>query len=202
MSGSLWLGLDPADPQADERHVEHLVLDLLHTVQVEADLVLTHVVTAAGSLPRNAASARLVGRAADVLEETTLARQLEVGWSGSSVLAGRSDGPVLETGPDEARAAARAALRQGRDGTAGRAVRFPGQDALHAPLPVSDVPLVSAVVEVLPVVGDVGAAAVLDTSGYVRPRLVDGRLVLHVVPGPGDTVVPVESLEVHVCGGH
>jgi len=200
VSEPLWLGLDPVDSAVEERHLEHVVLDLLAALAVEADLVLTHVVRSAGA-PRTAASVRLTGRG-DVLAESPLAALIVGQWSGAFVLEGSTDGPTLEHGPHDGRQAAGEAVAQGRSGESGRAALFPGQDALVAPLPVSDVPLVCAIAAVLPVVGQVDASTLLDPSGYVRPRFAGGRLLLEVVPGPGGVVVPAEQLEEHACAGH
>lgn len=148
------------------------------------------------------ASARLPGRSGGVLDESGLLGRLAELWSGAAVLEGSGDEPAVEIGPRGARAGARLAVAQAREGRAGRAVRFPGQDALLAPLPVAEFPLVSAISAVLPAVGDVHPATVLDPAGHVRPRLRDGQLVLVVRPGPGGTVVPVEKQHEHACAGH
>lgn len=198
---ALWLALDPEDPQQEERHLEHVVLDLLHDLGLAAPLVLTHLVRTQG-VPRTAASAELTGRRASPLEEGPLLADLQRAWPGAFVLAGASHDAVVERGSPAGRDGARAALAEGRTGAGGRAVRFPGQDALTAALPVEDVPRVCAVAQVVAVVGQLTAGTVLDPSGHVRPRQVEGRLVLEVRPGPGRTVVPVEKREVHACAGH
>lgn len=198
---SLWLGLDPDDAHADARHLEHLVLELLAQVGLDADLVLTHVVRGP-SAPRAAATSRVPSGDEDVLARTSLLTALRRSWRGGFVLQGALDGPVVECGPEPARAGARAALALARSGAEGRAVRFAGQDALTGPLPVADLPLVSAITAVLPVVGAITDGAVLDPSGHVRPQLRDGVLVLPVRPGPGGTLVPVEKRDEHACAGH
>ncbi|MDQ3664680.1 MAG: hypothetical protein M3353_08500 [Actinomycetota bacterium] len=197
----LWLGLDPADGGVDERHLEHQVLDLLAGLHVEADLVCTHVVVSQG-LTCVAASVRLAGRAGEPLGETALLDALRERWSGAAVLEGPANEPSVETGPRDARTVARTAVAQARDGLAGRAVRFPGQEALGGPLPVADVPLVSTVTAAIPAVGELGPDTVLDPSGHVRPHFEQGRLVLLVRPGPAGTMVPVEKLNQHACAGH
>lgn len=199
MTGVRWLGLDPADGGVDERHVEHRVLDLLDVLGLTADLVCTHTVD--GPI-RTAASARLTGRTGDVLSEVALVAALRARWDGAAVLDDGPDGAAVELGPPAFRAGARAALAQARDGLAGRAVRFPGQDALGRDLPVGDVALVSAVQAVVPAVGDVTGDTLLRTAGYLRPRYEAGRLLLDVRPGPDGTVVPVEKEHVHACAGH
>lgn len=198
---ALWLGLDPQDPHAEERHLEHLVLDLLQDLGLAAPLVLTHLVRTQG-MPRTAASARLTGRRPSPLEEGPLLAELHRAWPGAFVLAGGQHDAVVERGSPAGRDGARAALSEGRTGAGGRAVRFPGQDALTAPLPVEDVPRVCAVADVVAVVGELAPGTVLDPCDHVRPRQVEGRLVLEVRPGPGGSVVPVEKREVHSCAGH
>lgn len=225
--GDLWLGLDPGDGGIDDRHLEHAVLDLLDAlalmpgVDASADLVCTHVVEVAGSV-RVAASARLPGRTGGALGQADLLAGLRAAWSGAAVLLGPiegdgaqgdgaegygaegygAEGAAVEIGPRQARDGAREAARQLQAGRAARAARFPGQEALTSPLPVSDVPLVCAVEAVVPVVGEATATTVLDPSGHVRPRLEGGRLLLDVRPGPGGTVVPMEKRTVHACAGH
>lgn len=201
MSPALWLGLDPGDATDDERHVEHEVLDLLVAAGLEADLVCTHVVTG-GGLTHIAATARLVGRAADPLEELILLKELLTRWSGAVVLDSEGDGTTVEAGPAHLRGGAREALLQVRGASAGRAVRFRGQEALVAPLAVLQVPVVSEIATLVPAVGALTSQAVLDPKGHVRPHFVEGRLVLTVRPGRDSTFVPVEKLETHACGGH
>ncbi len=201
MTTGPWLGLVPADPACDARHLEHAVLDVLEALDLTADLVLTHVVRGEHG-PRVAASARLTGRGDDVLDEVPLLRALAAAWTGPVLLAGEPDGPSLEAGQPEGRQAARQAVEQGRSGREGRAIRFPGQSSLTGPLPVADVGLVSAITAVLPAVGELAQDAVLDPCGHLRPTLVDGRLVLAVRQGPHGTVVPVEKLDEHACAGH
>jgi hypothetical protein len=199
----LLLGLDPASHEADEREVEHEVEHLLRRLPVRTDLVCTHTVGgAAGEALRTAASVRLVGLDGDALDQAGLLTALAGLWGGAAVLADDSDGPSVEIGPSDFRSGARAAVEQARRGEGGRAVRFPGQDRLAAPLHVNEVPLVSSVHALLPAAGVLAPDAVLDPGGYLRPRFVAGRLVLDVRPGPGGTVVPVERASVHTCSGH
>ncbi len=198
---SLWLGLDPDDPDADARHLDHVVVELLERVGLDADLVLTHVVRGTGA-PRCAATARVPSRDEDVLSRTGLLTALRATWHGAFVLQAALDGAVVECGPEAAREGARAALAQARGGSEGRAVRFAGQDALTGPLPVADLPMVSAIAGVSTVGGDAPRDAVLDPRGHVRPHLLDGVLVLSVRPGGGSTVIPSEKRDEHACAGH
>ena len=203
MTEVLLLGLDPARGEADEREVEHDVEHLLRRLPVRTDLVCTHTVGGAGGAPpRAAASVRLLGLEGDALDQLGLLTLLSGLWGGAAVLSDDSDGPSVEVGPSDFRAGAREAVAQARRGDGGRAIRFPGQGRLSAPLPVQEVPLVSSVHALVPVVGALPPDAVLDPAGDLRPRFVAGRLVLDVRPGPGSTVVPVERTSLHAAAGH
>ena len=84
--------------------------------------------------------------------------------------------------------------------TSGRLVHFPGEGALTGRLTVADV-LAASVVDEVVVLG--GAphlpSTVLDTLGYVRPRLEAGRVRLLVQPGPNGTMVPFDREDTHDC---
>ena len=195
-----WLGLDPGDGGADERHVEHVVLELVHALGLDADLVCTHTVAVDGVV-RKVASVRLPG-GAPALESHALLGDLQARWPGGAILEGSDDEAAVEVGPRPARAGARLGVAAARAGLEGRASRFPGQDALDGPMPVGDVHLISAIALVEPAVGNITADTVFDPAGYVRPTFRDGRLVLLVCPGPDGSVVPLDELENHACAGH
>ena len=74
-----------------------------------------------------------------------------------------------------------------------RVVVFDGQDLLPPALPVEDVLALTAIEEVRGVGGTSTAGQLLHTRGYVRPNLIQGRLVLHVRPyGEDGHVAPFE----------
>jgi hypothetical protein len=72
---------------------------------------------------------------------------------------------------------------------------FPGTDNLAGILAVGDLLLISAIDEVRGLTGDVPSSdQLLDTCGHLRPRLLGGRLVLHVQPGER-MLVPFEHTD-------
>ena len=89
--------------------------------------------------------------------------------------------------------------------TSGRAVHFPGVDALPPELTVAGL-LSAGAVEAVRVVGGSGPvdpAVVLVTRGHVRPTYDDGRLVLLVERAVGGRLVPFETPNpTPCCGDH
>ncbi|SDF47333.1 hypothetical protein [Klenkia brasiliensis] len=86
----------------------------------------------------------------------------------------------------------------------GRAVRFPGSDAVSARLTVAELLASTAVDRVVGIGAPAGPGDVLDTvDGYLRPvRHPDGVELLVDPAGPG-TWRPVEISSPHeCCGGH
>ncbi|MFI7273066.1 hypothetical protein [Streptomyces sp. NPDC049879] len=87
---------------------------------------------------------------------------------------------------------------------AGRAVVFPGSEALPDSLTLADLYATTAVgrAEVLGgTVPDPGAY--LDTCGHVRPQWEGGELLLRLMPSRGGRYVPFEIPDPHpCCGGH
>ena len=82
----------------------------------------------------------------------------------------------------------------------GRLVHYPGQDALMERLTVADVLAASCVQEVVVLGGGVaGPATVIDTRGFVRPRLAAGRVQLLVQPAAGGVLVPLETQRPERC---
>ncbi len=82
----------------------------------------------------------------------------------------------------------------------GRAVRFPGVDALVGTLTVAEV-LARSAIDRVEVLGGAPAApsTVLDTQDYVRPQWQDGELVLTVMPAAGGRLVPFETRHPTPC---
>lgn len=77
---------------------------------------------------------------------------------------------------------------------------FRGWDALPDVLPVADLPTVSAIEAVQGIGGTCADGTLLHTRGVVRPRLVDGRLVLLVRPyADDDSVTPLEVPDPVAC---
>jgi hypothetical protein len=85
-------------------------------------------------------------------------------------------------------------------GTSGRLVHFGGAAALTGCLTVDDVLAGSAVDEVVVVGGAPHTGStVVDTRGFVRPRIERGRVRLLVQPAAGGVVVPFERANPHRC---
>jgi hypothetical protein len=105
-----------------------------------------------------------------------------------AALAGRLGGPAAVLGTAR---------------TAGRCVRFPGQDTLTGSRTAAEIVAGSAIDEVVGIGVAVTDESMVDTRDYLRPTLVEGRLVLLVEPAAGGLLRPVEIEEPHqCCGGH
>ncbi|NUR26368.1 MAG: hypothetical protein HOV97_07195 [Nonomuraea sp.] len=94
---------------------------------------------------------------------------------------------------DEAVAARVAELHAA--GLGGRAVRYPGADALVGTLTVGELLELSAI-DAVRVIGAASptpaAETLLETRDFVRPQWEDGRLVLVAMPAPGGRLMPFE----------
>ncbi|MDR7278588.1 hypothetical protein [Catenuloplanes atrovinosus] len=97
-----------------------------------------------------------------------------------------------ETDP-ELRAAADEAAARHRDRVSGRAVIFPGVEALTGTLTAAEILELSAI-ERVAVLGGADAApdAVVETRDFVRPLIRSGRLELVLVPIVGGRFAPFE----------
>ncbi|MGE9807949.1 MULTISPECIES: hypothetical protein [unclassified Janibacter] len=106
--------------------------------------------------------------------------------------AGAGSGQLAGSGAEQALVARRA-------GEQGRAVVYPGSDALVGTVTVADV-LATAVDDVVLLGGgEVAPDARLATRDFVRPRRAGGRWVLHVMPSVGGTLVPFEEPDPKRC---
>lgn len=82
----------------------------------------------------------------------------------------------------------------------GRAVVFPGSADLPAALTVAELLAATAVQQVRVLGGaEPDPATTLVTRGFVRPRWVEGALVLHAQPAAGGTLVPFEVADPTPC---
>lgn len=106
-------------------------------------------------------------------------------------------GATADAGDDalDVRTAAARQAATALDGrTEGRAVWFPGQDALGERVAATDLLAVTAVEDLVSLEGGpVAPGTTVVTRGFVRPRFVGGRAVLHLQPAVGGTLVPFES---------
>ncbi|MFG3496410.1 hypothetical protein [Streptomyces sp. NPDC047928] len=104
-------------------------------------------------------------------------------------------------GPADLVAGAAHAAAEHTARTAGRAVLFPGVDALTGTLTVGAL-LAASAVELVAVLGAPGAPdprQPVATRDHVRPEWRDGRLVLATMPAAGGVLVPFEVPDPTPC---
>ncbi|WP_395575044.1 hypothetical protein [Streptomyces sp. BK79] len=108
--------------------------------------------------------------------------------------------PVLRTARDRLTAQGYA-VRDGAWDAVGRAVRYPGADALTGTLTLAEVLARSAIdrVTVLGTPDEPAPDTPLVTRDHVRPQWQDGRLVLAAMPAVGGTLVPFEDPDPTPC---
>ncbi|WP_051797844.1 hypothetical protein [Catenuloplanes japonicus] len=105
---------------------------------------------------------------------------------------GGTGGPLPETDPALRVAADEAAARH-RDRVSGRAVRYPGVDALIGTLTVAEILELSAIERVTVLGGGEAAPdALVETRDFVRPLFRAGKLELVLVPVVGGRLAPFE----------
>jgi hypothetical protein len=92
-------------------------------------------------------------------------------------------------------------VAEGAPDSVGRAVLYPGADALRGTMTVAEVLSVSAIdrVTVLGAAGRAAPEARLVTRDHVRPQWQDGELVLAAMPAVGGTLVPFEVPDPTPC---
>ncbi|MEU9069375.1 hypothetical protein AB0D60_21125 [Streptomyces sp. NPDC048306] len=92
-------------------------------------------------------------------------------------------------------------VSDGAPDEAGRAVLFPGADALTGTLTLAELLARSAIdrVTVLGTPGEPDPRTLLVTREHVRPHWQDGRLVLAAMPAAGGTLVPFEDPDPTPC---
>lgn len=94
----------------------------------------------------------------------------------------------------------RAVLAAHRSGAGGRAAVFPGQADVPASTTVGALLAGTATEEVRVLGGpEPEPGTPLHTRGFLRPRWVEGRLVLHVQPAVGGVLVPFETPDPTPC---
>ena len=183
-----WAGV-PREDVLPDAHLLAAVDEAFAGSGAAADLVCTAVDSSAGGL-RTGVALRLTGEPADP-SATRSALQRTLG--GPVVVDGEEDGHLDGPAP--------VALQAARAGTAGRCVRFPGQEAVQGRLPVADLIASTAIEELVGVGVQVSAEDVLDTLGYLRPQWSGGRLTLVVEQAAGGVLQPFEIENPHECCG-
>ncbi|MCZ2830905.1 hypothetical protein O2W14_18850 [Modestobacter sp. VKM Ac-2986] len=183
-----WAGA-PRDEVLADAHLLAAVDEALIGSGVSAELVCTSVDRSAG-VPRTGVALRLTGEPADPSATR-------------SALSQTLGGPVvvLDEEAGQPDVVASAALQAARQGTAGRCVRFPGQQAVRGRLPVADLVSGTAIDELVGVGVEVAPDAVVDTLGFLRPQWSGGRLTLLVEQGAGGVLRPFEIESPHECCG-
>ena len=100
----------------------------------------------------------------------------------------------LYAGSADVRDQVAGAVAAHRERASGRVVVFPGSRALTGTLSVGALLGTSAIEQVrILAAGDAELDTLLITRDFVRPRWVDGALVLDTQPAGGDTLVPFET---------
>ena len=105
----------------------------------------------------------------------------------------RTGAATTAAGPQEWVAGSAQAVAELSGRTAGRAVVFGGQENLVGEIDTDTVSALSAVSAVVGIAGTPTVGTKLVTQDFVRPVLLDGRLMLQVRPiGPDGAVAPFE----------
>ena len=178
------IGLDAGSGSRDD--IEHLMVRAMELL-VDPVLACTHIIRT--SAPHWAASIRSAG-------PPPAAAALSAALDGAAVCV-LAVGASL-AGPVTRREGAEQAAAELLAGRAGRVVVFDGQARLPDIVPVDDLSGLCAIDEVVGLAGTQVTGRLLHTRGFVRPELVDGRLVLLVRPY-GDDLAPFEVPEPTPC---
>jgi len=184
-----WWGGVPDPEVVPDTHLLAAVDEALAGSGASAEVVCTHLDHSAG-VPATGVSVRLSAEPADPAATlVALARTL--------------GGPVVlaETCPAPGARSAVAALREASAGSAGRVVRFPGQESVSGRLPVAELVAATAIDEVVGVGVAVTPDHVVDTLGFLRPHWSEGRLRLLVEQAAGGVLQPFEVEFPHECCG-
>lgn len=104
---------------------------------------------------------------------------------------------ALGSGGEDVTAAVDEALAR----TGGRCVRFVGQEHVTGEHTVAELLAVTEIDEVVGVGRAVAPGDAVATAGFLRPQLLDGRMVLLVEPAAGGRLRPVEVESPHQCCG-
>jgi hypothetical protein len=208
------IGLDRGD--ASVERLEHDLLQALDAVGLDPAYICTHQVR--DDRPHWAASLELAAQPGDSLSTVDLLTRLGEALAApphdddlhrlafadphapgapgpdrpSLAAVGEPDGVEVILGAEAWRGSARDAALDLRAGRAGRACVFPGQALLPAELTFAELRAATPIRELLAVGTTVADDTVLITHGHLRPSLMDGVLVLAVVPAALGQVRPFE----------
>ncbi len=196
-TATLVVAVDAGTPDnAAAEHLLHEVDGLLAAVGDPSDLATTHVVRR----PPAHTAVVLAWEGEESPDPGTVVRLLADALPGAGVVV-RPGGATA--GPDDLVSGAAAALDEHLRRSAGRLVRFPGQEALDRRLTAAEVVALTCVDAVEGLAGtDVGPGTVVDLSDFVRPAWHDGRCVV-LVQLSQQGLVPFEVRhQVPCCSSH
>lgn len=181
-------------------------LDLLTTSESDADALAVAVAEAlmgAGATDVTVAThwARVRDLRHVALTAGWLGLDLDAGWSalhaGMGSRSGDQFGVLLAdrySGSAELGDSVAAAVAAHTACSTGRAVVFPGSAGLTGSMPVAQVLASSSIDRVLVLAeGDADPEAIVVTRDFVRPRWLEGQLVLQTQAASGGTLVPFET---------
>ena len=188
MGGRWWGGVPDADVVPDA-HLLAAVDEALAGSGAVAEVVCTYTDSSA-PLPGTGVAVRLSAEPADhAATLVALARTL----GGPVVRSESCDNPGAQAGL--------AALREATAGTAGRCVRFPGQEQVSGKVSVADLIAATAIEDVVGVGVTVTPDHLVDTRDFLRPTWSGGRLTLVVEQAAGGVLQPFETEFPHECCG-
>ncbi|TWD80450.1 hypothetical protein FB561_1526 [Kribbella amoyensis] len=176
----------------DAVEAEHLLHELLGPVRTPV-VAGTHVVRG-GDRPHLAVS---VSSTADLSE--LVRTWCEGRAAGFAITRPGASGPEL-AGPSTLVRGAYVAAIECALGTAGRLVRWPGQDNAHGILTVADLRADCGIDEVEALGGlSIDDSTRVDTRDYLRPIRRTGRTVLQVQPAAEGLLIPFEAEHQQKC---
>ena len=174
-----WLGAVPAPTMVADPHLVGAVDRALLGSGAAAERITTHI-DRSGPVARTAVVALL---------------DVELDEQETAVAQERLAAELAGAAADET------TLAEAADGTSGRCVRFPGQEHVTGDHTVGELTERTGLDAVVGIGRELAPADVVGTAGFVRPQLLDGRLVLLVEPAVGGVLRPVEVESPHQCCG-
>jgi len=184
-----WWGGVPAPDVVADAHLLAAVDEALAGSGAEAEVVCTYTDPSA-PFPGTGVAVRLSAEPADhAATLVALSRTL----GGPVVRSEDCENPGAQAGL--------AALREAAAGTAGRCLRFPGQEQVSGKLPVADLIAATAIDELVGVGVTVTPDQLVDTRDFLRPTWSGGQLTLMVEQAAGGVLQPFEIEFPHECCG-
>lgn len=122
---------------------------------------------------------------------------------GSAVIRAGAAEPEV-AGPSQLVRGAYVAAVETALGTAGRLVRFPGQENAHGTLTAAELVSMCGIDQVEAIGGlPVEDASLVDTRDFIRPIRSNGQVVLLVQPAVGGVLIPFEvEHQIKCCANH